>query len=728
MKKDKIYSCIQELYGFEPYQDELNELIKKLIEKGGIELNSNNEYSLPDAEKVKFQESDLRLKDKEKARFQNFKNFITDNLCSKIENAQIILIWATFFEYLYNNFYEFGEEAFKRFHPYIEYSGTNHNDEDFFQMAYAKLKNKELSSLFRQTVEKFPDYATTDDIDFLNDIAQKTLCFASLGIDPKIAESTLDKSLVDWILYLDTNVLYSLLNLHSHPENEACKALIALIRHNKEHLKISFRYSELTKKELNAKREDFQLLDDKLTDSSIKALLRSNDLDDFSMQFYTNLLKNRDSTLHPSKVIDLAPNTLLKYEVDISRNQKRVEKIGKKYLDIRIQEYRRYIDERNAIRQQFNEDKNTNFRNFYRSDKQITHDITLREIILDQRSSVLKGGTVASLNSVKYFCVTLDSLLLDYDEKQIKDYNDANSFPVFFRPSFLLNRLVKLLPIKTTDYKKAFIKAVTSKGFNKDVQKSHDILKIVNYLKTHGIDDEQVVYNLISKDLFLEKYRKNKTNSDFDQGEFIESELNREFKEREQELIKTKKTLHEKEKEAQSKTEQTKTLVIKKETLETDLDIYKKSIKRLQSDVKRLEKRDQQSSNQSQINFEAEEKKAEADNFKKRLRQQIENEIESFKSTNLNLWQKKIWWNLFWVVPLTIFCLSIILFPSIIPTLNIDTTSIRIILGIMLLLVDGIFLLLIRMRYWDEGNIQNRIKNTKIPKDLQAKINELDDA
>jgi hypothetical protein len=77
-----------------------------------------------------------------------------------------------------------------------------------------------------------------------------------LGIDPKLASNNLENSLVDWILYLDTNVLYSLLNLHANPENEACKALIHLIKENKKHIKIVLRYSELTKKELNAKKDD----------------------------------------------------------------------------------------------------------------------------------------------------------------------------------------------------------------------------------------------------------------------------------------------------------------------------------------------------------------------------------------------------------------------------------------------------------------------------------------
>jgi hypothetical protein len=724
IKRPDLIAGIQELYGFEPYKDEVIQLFEKLVDDDRITKDSNEEFALSESEVKRFQEADLLLKDKEKSRFNNFKSFL-DEIDANVETSQAKLIWATFVEYLYNNFYEFGEDALKRFHPHIRKQNIENNDLDFFQAAYQKLKDEQLCKLFKQTVEKFSDYASSDDVDFLNDLAQKTLCFASLGIDPKLASNSLENSLVDWTLYLDTNVLYSLLNLHSHPENEACKALIHLIKDNKKHIKIVLRYSELTKKELNAKKDDFQLLDDTLTDSGIKALLKSENLDDFSRQFYGNLLASRDSTLHPSKVIELSPNTLLRDEIDISRNQKRVEKIGDAYLNIRIQDYRKFIDDKNALRLQYNKEKNATLRTYFRSDKQIVHDITLREIILDQRNANIANGTIATLNSVKYFGITLDSLLLDYDSKDVKDYNDSRSFPVFFRPSFLLNQLVRVLPIKTDDYKKAFLKAVTSKGFNKDVQKSYDILKIVNYLKSQGIDDEQIIYNLISEELFLEKYRKNKNNPDFNQGEFIESELNREFKKKEEELQKTKEALLAKERETTLKTQQTESLSTKKGNLETELELYKKSLKKLQNEIKKLENRPVIATRQPAINFEVGTEKAEVKKLRDKLIKQVQSEIADYKEGRLAIWQKRVWWNLLWAIPLTVAAVWIIFFPSIIPMTTVDTVTIRFLMSSIVFLLDGLFLMLIKMRYWDEGNKQKKLENIKAPDKLNTKLSEV---
>ncbi len=266
---------------------------------------------------------------------------------------------------------------------------------------------------------------------------------------------------------------------------------------------------------------------------------------------------------------------------------------------------------------------------------------------------------------------------------------------------------------------------MTSKGFNKDVQKSYDILKIVNYLKSQGIDDEQIIYNLISEELFLEKYRKNKNNPDFNQGEFIESELNREFKKKEEELQKTKEALLAKERETTLKTQQTESLSTKKGNLETELELYKKSLKKLQNEIKKLENRPVIATRQPAINFEVGTEKAVVKKLREKLIKQVQSEIADYKEGRLAIWQKRVWWNLLWVIPLTVAAVWIIFFPSIIPMTTVDTVTIRFLMSSIVLLLDGLFLMLIKMRYWDEGNKQKKMENIKAPDKLNAKLSEV---
>lgn len=733
IEKDLLNSFIEENFGFKPYSEEVEVLLKKLQLEGKIKIKDGF-LTLTEIERTEIKALEIQSRDKDKARFQNFKQFLANEGYENLDNQQVRKLWATFIEYLYNNFFDYGEDALKRLHPNIKYDKKFEEEEDYIQAAYKKLQDKKLNKIFKSAVDNFPDYASQDDIDFLNDLAQKTLSFASLGIDPKLTEAALDISLVNWVLYLDTNVLYSILNLHHHPENEATKALINLIKNNKSHLNVTLRYSEITKKELRSKKDEFSALDEKLTDSGIKAALKSNKLDEFSKQFYENLLNNRDSTLHPSKVIELSSSMLINSDIDIARNSKSIEHLGEDYINEKIQEYRRYIDQKNDYKEDFYKSKGLHYHPIFKSDKQIIHDITLRELLLSLRYTVKKKSTSKELdfNSVKYFGLTLDSLLIDFDAYQIRQFEDERSFPVFFRPSYLLNRLVRILPVQTTDYKKAFIKAVTSKGFNKDAKKSRDVLKIINYLKSQGIDDEKVIYNLISKDLFLEKYGKYENKSAKEVDEFFESEINKQFKKRLEELESTKEKLEERDNVATIATQKSKKLESKKTELESDVEVLKNALKTLRTDYTKLERQIDKTPNQVSLNFEAEESKKELENSKKQLNEtqnqllkEYKIQASKFKNSKMKKWRRKIWWNLIWVIPITIFILTWIVNPDLFKIQKLDKTAIRVILGVLLLFVDGIFLKVINARYWDEGNKAKKKESIELPEDLQLKIDQL---
>ena len=721
-EKKELSEYIKEQFGFEPYKSELDETVKVLKEEGKVFFTKSG-ISLSEKEKSDIDSQDIKIKDKEKARFQNFKSFIVDELEADIEMSKIKILWGSFLEYLYNSFFEFGEDALRTLHPHIPNGDKNGYYESVLGKTIVKLEEQSLKTLFKEIIERFPDFASQEDIDFLNELAQKTLSFSSLGFEPKITTESVDYDIVDWILYLDTNVLYSLLDLHSHPENDSCKALVQLIRDNNDHIKVKLRYSDITYKELGYKKSDFELLDDKLTDNSIKALLKSENIDGFSKKFYENLLNDRDGTIHPSEAVELSQITLKKKTIEIGRNSKRIEHLGEDYINSRIEDFYSYITKKNETKLEFCKDKGLTFHPIDKSEKQARHDITLRELILDSRSKVNKSEDV-SLNSIKFFAVTLDDLLIRFDRSQLRDYNDERSFPVFFKPSFLLNKLVRVLPIKTDDYKKAFIKAVTSKGFHKESAKSRDVLKIVNYLKSQGIDDERVVYNIISQDIFLEKYHKKSQDSDFNQGEFIHSELNREFESFQKQLENTQKQLNIKAESERKSNEENKSLVSKKSLLESDLKQYEIALKKINKRVKQLEGSQKPYLTQPRINFEAEEERTEKERLKNKYKDDINDQINSEKMVALKKWQKQIWWNLFWVIPLLIFSIFIVI-PNSLILIELQGDRFKW-AGIIFAPVILIFFFLVRSRYWDEGNKSKRKENHIVSERLRNKLNELE--
>lgn len=724
LDREELSEWIKATFGFIPYKDELNELLDNLQKTDQI-IIENKKFALSKEKRDSLTKQIRVLQDSEKKRLQNFESFIKYELSESISVKDVKLLWITFLDYIYDNFFEYGEEAIKRLNPHINLHDSYHVDEDFVQKGCESLKSQNLSRLFKVIIEKFPDFASKEDLDFLEELAQKSLSFASLGINPELSKISIEFASVDWVLYLDTNVLYSILGLHSHPENEACKALIRLINDNKNHLKIKLRYSELTRKELLAKREDFNDLQEQLTDSGISALLKSNKLDDFSRHYYENLLNNRENTLHPSKIIDIASNILVKESIDIARNKKRIENLGVDYLDTRIQDYRRYIDFKNDVKKEFSDKNKITYHPTLKSDKQIEHDIILRELIIDQRSQLMVRGEPPSFNSIKYYGITLDKHLRNYDTQQLSDSEDEKSFPVFFRPSFLLNQLIKVLPLKTADYKKAFIKAITSKGYNRDVKQTHNVVNLVNFLREYGIDDENIVLNLINKELFLDKFTKNINDPTFNSCEFVEAEINKEIKQKEKELEETKEKLHEYANKTELTAKYNEELKNRNSELEETKRLYKNALDKIQDRIKKLEESKVSKSIQTEINFEALEARKKLDETKEKLKPKIDLQIKDHIDRQLKKWKRRIWWNLFWVFPFTVFVVTFVLFPNIYIETQFDLTSLRILLSVFALLFDSIFIYLIKMRYWDEKNIETKRNQIPIPENISDMLKEL---
>ena len=591
MQRNELPKYIEYIYGFEPQETELDSIVNCFVEEKIIVNDGPEKIKLSDEEIVKVKKSELEAKTSQARRFVNFKAFLTNNLNLELENKKVDILYSSFVEYLYNSFYEFGVDAIKNFYP--DKNDIPFNVDDILQSAYKKLIDKELCAIFKMVVDRFPDFIIQDDLDFLNEIALKTQSFASLGVPPDEANEIISLNLVDWVLYLDTNVLYSLLDLHSNRENAASKALIRLINDNKEYIHITLRYSDITLKELINKKDEFKYLDSTLSDSMIRALIKSDKLDDFSRHYYQNLLNNRATTIRPDRVIDLASTLLSAMNIEVSRTKARVDKLGEDFLNERTQDYLRYLNDREQNRMEYYLKNKIPYTAHFKNENLAKHDITLREIILDQRIANAKEHPHLTFNTVKYYAITLDNQLLQFDNYKRIGYTDERGFPIFFKPSFLLNKLVKILPVKTSDYKRAFFTAMTVRGFNRDIKQSEDIIKVANFLKQNGVDNEEIVYNLIAEDLFLEKFRKRESDSNFNEGQFIENEINRQYEAKQKELEIARQQLENTKNSEKEVSEENTKLLKKFEELQADFKLYQSANNTLHQNIEALKNKTQ---------------------------------------------------------------------------------------------------------------------------------------
>src|SRR6185312_17252728 len=219
-------------------------------------------------------------------------------------------------------------------------------------------------------------------------------------------------------------------------------------------------------------------------------------------------------------------------------------------------------------------------RELFRSESQKEHDITLREIIFLLRNAVKKKAPYKSLNQAKYFGATLDELLIRFDSSEIRK-KGMDEYPTFFKPSYLLNKFIKLLPVKTDNYKKAFIKAVSARGFHKDTKKSNDVIRIVKYLKSQGIDNEDILLNLITEKVLLDKYREKSLKDEFNEKDFVETEINRLYATKIDELSATKVSLNKLTIESEEDKREKIKLSNLKDHKEEQVKLYSKMIEKL---------------------------------------------------------------------------------------------------------------------------------------------------
>lgn len=665
---ENLLQEIESEFGLQLYEIELKQSIGNLIDEGRIIL-LNNEYSLSDDYKTSLKTLEFSLRSKDTIRYNSFKNFIEQKY-SDLSKDDLKSVWQLFREYFYECFYYYGVKANQFLNPKYDVNTENvFTNSDILLELFNKCERPEVKEILRYAVDNFSNYATKEDIDFLDELGQKTLAFTSLGLDPELAKNSFDIKLIDWTLFLDTNFLYSVLDLHSNVEDDSCKELLKLIQSNPDYIKIDFKYTELTMAELRSRKNDFNFLDKSLSATAISALLKSDDLDDISRKFYTNLYHNRESTLHPSEVIDLSNLTLPQLNIGLYRTGPIVDKLEDGYMSVRVQEYHRYINDLNLTRAQFSKDPGTKpFKEIYRSDLNVQHDITLREIIRFRRHSIQKKEKKSTtLNEAKYFGITLDELLLKYDSYETKK-SSPPEYPVFFRPSYLLNKLIKVLPVKTQDYKKAFIKAVSARGFNKDIRKSKDIIRIVAYLKNQGIDNEEVILNLISEQVFLEKFKEESGKDDFDMGAFIESELNVLFKKTNEDLKNAKETLELATKGKEEEQNLNSKLSYKVDELTNRLNLYvteaNKFKKRLNSYEKNEIKERRNLSTQAFMDFVTKDKDEQIEELKEKLNKS-ETELLSISEIQLRQQIQKatsVWRRSAWIAFSIVFLLSLVFY------------------------------------------------------------------
>lgn len=213
-------------------------------------------YSLSDQERQNLERA-IALKQANEGKVRNdwFKG-LSENY-AKISAEYHPCLWKALHTYMTNAFHQHGAEVQRLLDPGINISRRDSQRLEIYMMQAAKECPELESSLVQSAINSF--FREPDDhrSAYITELVDGTVALFALTVDDA-TRAFLSSQLQPVVLFLDTNFIYGLLDLHANPLDEASMDLIDLIKSNPS-LDIKLVYHERTLDELRGRiRKDRQ--------------------------------------------------------------------------------------------------------------------------------------------------------------------------------------------------------------------------------------------------------------------------------------------------------------------------------------------------------------------------------------------------------------------------------------------------------------------------------------
>lgn len=545
-----IKDLIREDIGFVPIELELQLCLDNAITSKQL-FFANQKYDLTEENRRQVTLSLAEENEIQEKRFSHFEKLCPSMSNSRLSKDEIKQLWTIYNEYLIKCFLEFGKKATEIFLPNSRINDLRTNG--FITEATNQLNSESLRETFIRIVQEYPDKLVPAEIRYLDALASRAEKVFSLGLQKEELDKIQNLTFKDVIIFADTNVLYQVLGLSDHAEDEAVQQIVSIAK-NKE-IDIRIVMLARTLKELRTAKEELEkrIPKQNLNPAHIRALLKSPDLDSFSRKFYEQKLTDSD-TAHPSVKVGHALDHLRLKGIELYNHKFPHLEDDSKHLDAKMTEYFDWVSSRNEQRLTVGLHEMR-----YKSDKQVEHDVYLREALVYMRRKV------RAEHEVKYICLTLDKRLVDFDQYESRR-SMAGQFdlisPLFMSPSVFISKIRPFLPIQTDNYAKAFVKAlICATPDTGDSRKSELLQRSFSYFVKQGLEDEAAIGNIIRRELFLKEFEEEESIGMAE--EFIRSEVNEELDRTRSEVQLAKDTLARMEMEVEETNIQTQKITQK---------------------------------------------------------------------------------------------------------------------------------------------------------------------
>ncbi len=388
------------------------------------------------------------------------------------------------------------------------------------------------------------------------------------GLSSKAARrlSELRKGSVEFIIFVDTNFIYSILGLHSNPLNQTANDLMELVKSVPDELDVKFVVSPVTLKETQHSIRHYrnQLGSLAYPPNVAEAAVKTEVSGIYATFFERVKASGRD--ISPQEYF-------VPYETDLVRILK--EKGITLFTQGRIEEYERYPEVISDIGTQMTYEMNK-YGQRAKSEMQITNDIVLWHFVRDQRDSQAQLPLEA-----KYWIVTVDYRFLIFDRYKS---NKVFMTPICMLPSQFIQILRFFVP-RSAQLEKMILSTVRfpliAREF--DPRAEEITLRILKQLtRFEGISDLSVetVQGVITDQALRSRLGSEPSISEAEEAEVIESALAQQLRDYEEVVRKKDKQIQE--------------LVKSIKTRDQEIEDLRSELRRVKEDLTRYEEEQQQ--------------------------------------------------------------------------------------------------------------------------------------
>ena len=421
-------------------------------------------------------------------------------------------LWACLQKYMASAFQRHGLHTIRLLDPNIEIVDENERGlGSIFREAHQQTCNCVSLAEASAAVDSFFGVSDSLRAKYIAQLLDGTFSFYALSADEAVSEY-LRSEIQPLTLFLDTNFIFGVLDLHSNPLNDVSKELLKLV--NAQSLPFTFCYHDRTIDEFQRTVAFFsgRLRGQVWRQEISRAAVRNGQLSGIELKYHE---LNSETPIDPSIFLtryEQAMNLLADQGFTPYEKESNGTTSGMSELSDMIAEYRAFIEDRYPYKD--------------KSYEAIDHDM---RVLLTVRGLQQTTGSILTTGA---FFLTADNSLFAYDTAQSQP---QRTFGSVILPNQLIQLLRPFIPA-TDNFNMRFVETFALPEFRVlGVDYTSTRSKVLSYVNTYKDINEETAVRIVANDLLIQHLQ---NVNDEEYPDYIEKAIVEENKKLQDELAK----------------------------------------------------------------------------------------------------------------------------------------------------------------------------------------------